>query len=154
MTVATAAVEVRCDPDTAFALFTSDIGTWWKRGTNYWNDAASGQALRFEPHVGGRLVEVHDLATGEGFEIGRVLIWEPGKRLVFTWRQDDWAASETTEVDVRFEPTADGTRVTVEHGGWDNVPSASPGVSEGYGHGWAELLGFYAAFHAAGAEAR
>ena len=140
---ATASVEVACDPATAFAVFTADIGSWWKRGTPYWNDAAKGQELRFEPQVGGRLVEVHDPETGEGFEIGRVLVWEPGKRLVFTWRQGDWDSSESTDVEVRFEPAERGTRVTVEHGGWDRVPSAGPGLSEGYSHGWAELLGFY-----------
>jgi len=144
MTTATAAVEVPCDPDAAFEVFTAQIGTWWRRGTRYWNDAAGGKELRFEPYVGGRLVEVHDLETGEGFEIGRVLAWEPGKRLVFTWRQDDWGPSEFTEVEVRFEAAGNGTRVTVEHGGWDRVPSAGAGVSEGYGQGWAELLGFYA----------
>ena len=141
---AVASVEVPCDPDTAFAVFTADIGTWWKPGTRYWNDAERGRELRFEPHVGGRLTEVSDLAAGTGFEIGRVLAWEPGKRLVFTWRQDDWGPSETTEVEVRFEAVPGGTRVTVEHGGWDRAPSAGPGLAEGYGHGWAELLGFFA----------
>jgi uncharacterized protein YndB with AHSA1/START domain len=144
MTTATATVEVPCDPDTAFDIFTRDIGAWWKRGTRYWNDSAQGRELRFEPQVGGRLLEVHDLETGEGFEIGRVLAWEPGKRLVFTWRQDNWGPTETTDVEVRFEPSGSGTLVTVEHGGWDRVPSAGPGISEGYGQGWAELLGFYA----------
>lgn len=141
---ATATVEVPCDPDTAFEVFTADIGAWWKRGTPYWNDAARGRELRFEPRAGGRLLEVHDLETGEGFEIGRVLVWEPGKRLVFTWRQADWGSSESTDVEVRFEPAGSGTRVTVKHGGWDRVASAGPGLSEGYGQGWAELLGFYA----------
>jgi uncharacterized protein YndB with AHSA1/START domain len=141
---AKAAVEVPCDPDTAFEVFTAQIGTWWKRGTRYWNDSAKGRELRFEPYVGGRLVEVYDLDTGEGFEVGRVLVWEPGKRLVFTWRQDDWAPSEFTEVEVRFEPTGNTTRVTVEHGGWDRVPAVGAGASEDYGNGWAELLGFYA----------
>jgi len=144
MSTATAAVEVPCNPDTAFDIFTDDIGTWWKRGTRYWNDSARGVELRLEPHVGGRLLEVYDTGTGEGFEIGRVLVWEPGKRLVFTWRQDDWAASEFTEVEVRFEPSGTGTRVTVEHGGWDRVSSAGPGMADGYSHGWQELLGFYA----------
>jgi uncharacterized protein YndB with AHSA1/START domain len=140
---ATATIEVACDPETAFDAFTADIGTWWKRGTPYWNDAEKGRELRFEPKVGGRLMEVHDLDSGEGFEIGRILTWEPGRRLVFTWRQGDWTPSETTDVEVRFEPTAHGTRVTVEHGGWDRVPSAPPGVSDGYGQGWAELLGYF-----------
>jgi uncharacterized protein YndB with AHSA1/START domain len=141
---AAASVEVPCDPGTAFQIFTADIGTWWQRGTRYWNDAGRGQELRLEPGVGGRLVEVYDPRTGAGFEIGRVLVWEPGKRLVFTWRQDDWKPDEFTEVEVRFEPAGTGTRVTVEHRGWDRVPSAGPGLSAGYGHGWAELLGFYA----------
>ncbi|MET8449026.1 SRPBCC domain-containing protein [Streptomyces sp. NPDC005209] len=141
---ATATVEVACDPATAFDVFTADIGRWWKRGTRYWNEPDKAQELRFEPQVGGRLVEVNDLDSGEGFEIGRVLVWEPGQRLVFTWRQGDWDASATTDVEVRFESVEGGTRVTVEHGGWDRVPSAGTGVAEGYGHGWAELLGFYA----------
>jgi uncharacterized protein YndB with AHSA1/START domain/quinol monooxygenase YgiN len=124
-------------------VFTTDIGTWWKRGTRYWNDADAGLELRFEPHVGGRLIEVADLASGEGFEIGRVLAWEPGKRLVFTWRQADWEPTESTDVEVRFEPAGTATRVTIEHGGWDRVPSAVA-MTEGYSAGWVELLGFYA----------
>ena len=143
-TAATATVEVPCDPDTAFEIFTRDIGAWWKRGTYYWNDADRGLEYRLEPQVGGRLVEVYDLETGEGFEIGRVLAWEPGKRLVFTWRQGNWDPTESTDVEVRFEPSASGTLVTVEHGGWERVPSADRSQIEGYGEGWAELLGFYA----------
>jgi uncharacterized protein YndB with AHSA1/START domain len=143
-TIATATVAVPCDPATAFEIFTRDIGAWWKRGNRYWNDAAKGLMLRLEPRVGGRLVEVHDLATGEGFEIGRVLVWEPGKRLVFTWRQENWGQTESTDVEVRFEPSGSGTLVTIEHGGWDRVLSAGPGLGEGYREGWAELLGFYA----------
>lgn len=141
---ATASVHVPCTPELAFQVFTADIGRWWKRGTNYWNDAERGQVLRLEPFVGGRLVEVYDTEAGEGFEVGRVLVWEPGARLVFTWRQGNWKPSESTEVEVRFEAAETGTLVTVEHRGWERVPSAGPGLSEGYGHGWAELLSFYA----------
>jgi uncharacterized protein YndB with AHSA1/START domain len=144
VSAATASVEVPCDPATAFRIFTADIGTWWKRGTRYWNDSVAGRELRFEPRVGGRLLEVRNLETGEGFEIGRVRAWEPGRRLAFTWRQEDWQAAESTDVDVRFEPTKHGTRVTVEHTGWGRVRSVDPAASEGYGKGWAELLGFYA----------
>jgi uncharacterized protein YndB with AHSA1/START domain len=143
-TSAIATVEVPCDPDTAFSIFTGDIGTWWKRGTHYWNDADKGRELRLEPRVGGRLVEVHDLETGAGFEIGRVLVWEPGKRLVFTWQQANWSPTDSTDVEVRFEPSGRGTLVTVEHSGWDRVPPADPEAIAGYGQGWGVLLGFYA----------
>ncbi len=141
---ATATVEVPCDPDTAFDVFTRDIGTWWRRGNHYWNDPDKSQQMRLEPFVGGRLVEVYDLETGEGFEIGRVLVWEPGKRLVFTWRSGNWQPAESTEVEIRFERSESGTRVILEHGGWDRAPSVRPSVREGYRDGWAELLGFYA----------
>ena len=110
MGTATAAVEVPCDPVAAFDIFTRDIGTWWKRGTRYWNDSDRGMELRLEPHVAGRLLEVYDLETGEGFEIGRVLVWDPGTRLVFTWRQANWGPSEFTEVEILFESAGSGTR--------------------------------------------
>jgi len=144
VSTATATIEVPCDPDTAFDIFTGDIGTWWKRGTHYRNDADRGREVRFEPKVGGRLIEVYDLASGEGFEIGRVLVWEPGKRLVFTWCVANRAPGESTDVEVRFEPSAAGTLVTLEHSGWDRVPTATAGQIDGYSEGWAELLGFYA----------
>jgi uncharacterized protein YndB with AHSA1/START domain len=55
--------------------------------------------LRFEPFVGGRFLEVYDEATGEGFEIGRVTDWQPGRRLAYTWREHGWAPEEQCEVD-------------------------------------------------------
>ena len=42
--------------------------------------------------------------------------------LVFGWRQAAFAPGQDTEVEVRFEPVGDETRVTVEHRGWDSVP--------------------------------
>lgn len=140
---ATASVEVACDPATAFDAFTADIGSWWKQGTRYWNDPEKGKQLRFEPHLGGRLTEVYDLETGEGFEIGKVTAWEPGKRLAFTWRLGSFSADESTDIEVEFAPTATGTLLTLQHSGWDQVASAPPGMAQGYSYGWKELLGFY-----------
>ncbi|GIG56368.1 ligand-binding SRPBCC domain protein [Longispora fulva] len=140
---ATAAVEVACDPETAFEVFTRDIGAWWRRGTHYWNDAERGVAMRFEPHVGGRLVEVYDATSGEGLEIGRISAWEPGRRLVFGWRTADWPAGVSTEVAVSFEAAGGGTRVVIEHSGWDGLPDGVA-LHGQYAQGWAELLGFFA----------
>ena len=49
--------------------------------------ATRAENVRFEPGVGGRLVEVHDAATGEGRTMGDVTVWEPGARLVFVDRR-------------------------------------------------------------------
>jgi uncharacterized protein YndB with AHSA1/START domain len=138
---ATASIEVACDPDTAFRVFTADIGSWWKPGTYYWNDSDRGVAMRFEPHVGGRLLE--EYGGGDFYEVGRVTVWDPGSRLVFGWRIAEWPAGASTEVDVRFTPTATGTEVAIAHRGWEQFPDG-PARATGYGNGWAELLGWYA----------
>ena len=43
---------------------------------------------------------------------------DPPCRLLFDWLARNFAPSEHTEVEVVFEPTASGTRVTVTHSGW------------------------------------
>ncbi len=135
-------VEVPVDPETAFRLYTAEINRWWKRGTYYWNDRRRAVGLRFEPFVGGRFIEVYDAQSGEGFEIGRIQVWEPGQRLVYTWREAGWAPGEQTEVEVLFEPVPQGTRVMVTHSGWDRVTDGQK-LGEGYAHGIRDLLGWY-----------
>ena len=100
-------VEVAVDPPTAFAAFTDEMDLWWARGPINFHDSARAVARRCEPGVGGRLLEVYDVATGEALELGRITVWEPGARLAWSSSVDD------VEIDVRFEPTATGTRVVV-----------------------------------------
>jgi len=141
----TASIEVPVDPKAAFDAFTTDIGVWWKRGTRYWVDPARAVAMRCEPRVGGRLVEVYDPTTGEGHDVGLVTAWEPGSRLHFTWRMPDWPEGVGTDVEVDFEPVGANTLVSVVHHGWDRLGPEGAGVAERYGDGWSELLTFYAA---------
>jgi uncharacterized glyoxalase superfamily protein PhnB len=101
-------VSVGVDPAAAFVAFTEELDLWWVRGPINYFDGARAVGMRCEPGVGGRLVEVHDAATGEGLELGRITVWEPGSRLAWRSSVDD------VEIDVRFVPTATGTQVTVE----------------------------------------
>ena len=75
---------VPISPDEAFVLFTEEVDTWWGRGPRF-RAAINGKegVMRFEPGEGGRLLEVYDDAADETFELGRILVWEPGNRLVF-----------------------------------------------------------------------
>jgi Activator of Hsp90 ATPase homolog 1-like protein len=57
-------------------------------------------------------------------------VWEPGRRLVFVDRRE-------TEVDVRFEPQGEATRVTLEHRGLDRLPPDEAGSIVQYG--WRRL---------------
>jgi len=75
------ALRVPADPMRAFEVFTQEIGSWWQpSGLFSVSDAGDGR-LAFEPGMGGRLITTFE--DGSEFEIGRISVWEPGKRLVF-----------------------------------------------------------------------
>ena len=108
MTSTTVSVSVAVDPATAFAAFTGELDLWWVRGPINYFDSSRAVAMRCEPGVGGRLMEVYDEATGEGLELGLITVWEPGAALAWKSSVDD------VQISVRFVPTAAGTDVTVE----------------------------------------
>ena len=114
---------VAVDPATAFEIFTEEIDSWWRRGPRFrWLTSAEGR-LRFEPGEGGRLVEEGD---GDAFEVGRVQVWRPPERLVFDFRARSFEPGQRTEVEVAFAAEGEGTRVTVEHRGWEALAPEHP----------------------------
>ena len=114
------ALRVRASPARAFEVFTRDIGAWWRPSPGFQITPRGDGALAFEPEEGGRLVTT--LANGKQYEIGRITVWEPGRRLVFGWRQATFAPEMATEVEVVFEPVGEETRVSITHRGWETVP--------------------------------
>ena len=135
---------VAVDPATAFEVFTDDIDIWWKRSPRY--RMSTDRQIRFEPGEGGRLLTYEE--SGAVHELGRIRIWKPGERIVFEWRAREFEPDQTTEVEVRFEPDENGTRITLEHRGWDSLPDDLPlrhgVVGEAFlsmfGLWWADLL--------------
>jgi uncharacterized glyoxalase superfamily protein PhnB len=101
-------VSVAVDPSTAFSAFTEEMDLWWVRGPINYFDAARAIARRCEPGIGGRILEVYDETTGEGLEVARITVWEPGSRLAWKSSVDD------VQIEVRFVATETGTHVTVE----------------------------------------
>jgi uncharacterized protein YndB with AHSA1/START domain len=140
---ATAEVVVDASPDDAFQAFTDEIGMWWRRGTPYWNDVERGLSIRIEHGVGGRFMEVYDLDTGAGYEVGRVTAWEPGRRFAMTWTQTGWPDGVTTDVEVTFKPESRQTRVTLRHTGFERVGPEAEEFLAGYSMGWIEVLGWF-----------
>ena len=104
---ASAAVKVTVDPMTAFTAFTEEIDAWWVRGPINFFDASRAVAMRIEPGVGGRVLEVYDDARGDALELGRITAWRPGEQLAYRSLVDD------TEIDVRFQAVEGGTEVSV-----------------------------------------
>lgn len=113
------ALRVRVTPERAFEAFTSEIGQWWQPNGLFQFTRRGPGRLAFTPGPDGRLMETH--ADGEVFEVGRITVWDPPTELAFHWRQASFTPDQTTHVRVRFESVDLGTRVTVEHIGWDGI---------------------------------
>ena len=143
------ALRVRATPDRAFEVFTREIAVWWRPNALFAFTPRDPGVMAFEPGAGGRLTTT--LANGKVFEIGRIRAWEPPSRLVFGWRQATFTPDQDTEVEVRFEPVGEETRVTVEHIGWDAIPQAHaarhgfplPLFLTRHGEWWRTLLASY-----------
>jgi hypothetical protein len=86
--------------------------------------------MRFEPGVGGHLIEVYDKRTGEGRAVGEVTVWEEGCRLVLV-------DSYQTEIEVDFRAEGEGTRVTLEHRGLERL---RPDLADKHGQFGGRLL--------------
>jgi uncharacterized protein YndB with AHSA1/START domain len=112
------ALRVRATPEHAFEVFTREIGAWWRHNPMFRFTPREPGVLSF---ADGRLIETR--SGGKVFEIGKVRVWEPGRRLVFGWRQAAFTVDHATEVEVVFEPIGEETRVSVTHTGWDTVPA-------------------------------
>ena len=92
----------------------------------------------FEPWVDGRIFE----RTTDGIEHdwGRIVVWEPPRRLVYSWhlRAD---RSDATEVEIRFTDLDEATtRVDIEHRGWERLGARAQERRDANGAGWAGLL--------------
>lgn len=142
MTSITRTVTVRLDPATAFDVFTSEIDSWYPRGPYSFNYPDRTVEIRLEPGVGGRWLEVW--ADGDGYEVGRVLAWEPGRRLLVSFRNRYLPAEPLTEIEVRFEPVPDGTLVTLDHRGWEHLSPEALRVWAG--RAWKGLIAAFARY--------
>lgn len=117
------ALRVKAAPERAFSAFVEEIGAWWRPSPLFQTTPRAPGLLAFEPGEGGRLTET--LANGKVFEIGRIGVWDPPRRLVFSWRQASFPPDMKTEVEVLFEAVGEETRVSVEHRGFDQVPAGN-----------------------------
>jgi len=129
-------VVVAVPPERAFKGFTEGIGGWWPLGSHSFGGERSQGAV-LEGRRGGRLYERH--ADGGEADWGEVLEWEPPGYVAFSWT----ITRPATEVRVRFSPEGDGTRVELEHLGWEAFGAEGEGPRQSYESGWDLVLGRY-----------
>jgi uncharacterized protein YndB with AHSA1/START domain len=131
-------ITVDCAVEEAFRAFTSDAISWWPVETHSIHETVS--EIVFEDHAGGEVYEVS--SSGEKGHWATVLEWDPPTRLVLAWnilRAED----SPTEVEVRFLPDAAGTRVELEHRGWEELGESGVTKRDNYDSGWDFVLGKY-----------
>jgi uncharacterized protein YndB with AHSA1/START domain len=127
-------ISVECDVETAFRTFTEGIGTWWPVEGH--SITGEGTTPVFEQRAGGRMYERSP--DGQEHDWAAILVYEPPHRIVLEWTVN--SAAPPTEVEVRFSPDGDGTRVELEHRGWEQYPSGGGDERGSYDSGWSRVL--------------
>jgi uncharacterized protein YndB with AHSA1/START domain len=139
-------IRVNASQAHAFEVFTARLGQWWPRKASI--GAVPMKTVVLEAGVGGRWLEIGE--DGSQTPIGRVLSWEPPRRLVVIWEiNGSWKADATvsTEIEVRF--IAEGpntTRIELEHGKFERLGNeAGADVRGKVDQGWPGILELFKA---------
>ena len=142
-------VVVEAPAERAFTVFTERLGDFKPPEHNLL--AAPIAETVFEPRVGGHIFD--RAVDGTECRWARVLVYEPPRRVVFSWDigptwQLETDPENASEVEVRFlEEPPDRTRVELEHRNIDRHGPGWEAVADGVGHdqGWPLYLARYAA---------
>jgi uncharacterized protein YndB with AHSA1/START domain len=130
---------VNCGPERAFQVFVGEVSSWWPTKTHsIHHDGVRDVVL--EPREGGEMYEIAE--SGEREHWARVTAWEPPKRLVLAWQVNPETAAPT-EIEVTFTPEGEGTRVELEHRGWEQFGDEAGEARSSYEGGWNLVLGRY-----------
>ncbi len=99
-------VEVPVQPAEAFRIFTEELDLWWVRGPVNFFDSSRAVAMRMEPGVGGRLLEMYAQDGSDMRTLGRIVDWNPGSDLA-------WVSPDGATIRVVFEALGESCRVEV-----------------------------------------
>lgn len=132
-------IVVKRPADAAFRAFVDEIDRWWPLQEGYTFGKGRAKEIILEGRVGGRLFE--RFTDGEEYVVGKVTAYQPPSRVVFTWQDHAWPGA--TEVEIRFTPEGSGTRVDLEHRGWEQIGAVGAEWSPRYGGGWEGVLEAY-----------
>lgn len=130
----------------AFHVFTMGIDGWWPRQHHIGRSPLQRAVL--EPRPQGRWYSICE--DGSECDVGRVLVWEPPKRLVLAWQiTAEWKYDPrfVTEVEVNF--IAEGSKrtlVTLEHRDLERFGDGAETVRKAIGSpgGWGAILESFA----------
>ncbi|HXE28887.1 MAG TPA: SRPBCC family protein [Stellaceae bacterium] len=138
-------IRVDVAPARAFEIFTTGMARWWLK-THTINPTKSPiKEIALEPRAGGRWFERGE--DGSECNWGKVLAWEPPTRLLLAWQINGrWQFDPAliTEVDIRFTPDGNGTRVELEHRKLEALGAEAEAMAQAFTGGWGVLLDSFA----------
>jgi uncharacterized protein YndB with AHSA1/START domain len=134
-------VQVDAPVEDAWVVFTARIASWWPVKTHSLGKELV-DTLVLEPRVGGRFYEVRE--DGSQVDWGTVLTWEPPARLAVEWTVASDDGEQPTEWEVRFSAENGGTRVDLEHRGWERLSVDGDERRASYDGGWPGVLAAFA----------
>ncbi len=142
-----ASVTVRPAPNDAFRLFTTDMGTWWpvdrhSMAVDEHEGRVKVESIVVEERAGGRIYE--SMSDGTQGQWATILTWDPPRRLVLAWKPNV-SDNPPTEIEVVFTPDGDGTRVDLEHRGWERLGELGEAARSSYDDNWEGVLALFAA---------
>lgn len=139
-------IVVKAAPARAFDVFVNRISHWWPADKSISRSPQVDVVL--EPRVGGRWFERG--ADGSTCEWGKVLAFEPPRRLLLAWQiGGEWRydASFVTEVEIIFTPLDGGeTRIDLEHRNLERYGDRAEALRAGFDSemGWTSILDRFA----------
>lgn len=139
-TVVHKSVTVKRNMADAFRIWTEQIHLWWPAGHSRSGDPQT--RIVIDGQVGGRFYE--QASSGEEFDFGSVIVWEPPHRLEFTWFLGS-SPEMPTRVHIQFTPlSTNETLVEVNHRGPELIGELWWQRVKIFNGSWEKIL---AAFH-------
>lgn len=142
-------VVVDAAPARAFDVFVGSIARWWPKSHHI--GAEEPELVKIEPFAGGRWFERD--AKGRECDVGKVLAYEPPRRLVLAWQltqEFKYDPDLVTEVEVKFSPAGAKTRVELVHSRLERLGEAGADLRGKVDapNGWTAILALYQAYAA------
>ena len=137
-------VTVRRSSEDAFRIFTQDMGSWWPLQGFSMAEETEGEvkaeSVVFEEREGGRVYEV--MSDGTEGTWATILAWDPPRSFVLAWKPN-LTDNPPTELEITFTLDDAGTRVDLEHRGWERLGALAAEARAGYGENWTGVLSLF-----------
>jgi len=133
-------IEVPCGQQRAFDIFVRDMGSWWplKKRSMSMRTGGPPKALKVEPKVGGKIVEIgHDDAE---YHWGTIRKLNPHDLVVMDFHMG-MPPEQTSLVEVRFSPRGEKrTEVILTQSNWEGFGDMAEMLRGHYGTGWVVIF--------------